>query len=212
MANRSRNLTMALLDWIASEGGLRVNGAGVFLRPPRAADYAEWRDLRAASRAFLQPWEPTWPADDLTRVAFRRRLAAYARDREVGSAYSFLVFQEADGALTGGITLSNIRRGVAQMGTVGYWCGEPFARRGLTLAAARALNTFAFNTLGLHRLEAACLPHNAASRALLAKAGFEEEGFAKAYLKINGVWRDHVLFGMTTPRSRDEAPEVTVSV
>lgn len=203
---------MALLDWIALEGGLRVNGEGVVLRPPRATDFAEWHDLRAASRDFLQPWEPTWPSDDLTRAAFRRRLAAYARDREAGVAFSFLVFQEADGAMTGGITLSNIRRGVAQMGTVGYWCSQTYARRGLTLAAARALNSFAFNTLGLHRLEASCLPTNAPSRSLLAKAGFEEEGFAKAYLKINGVWRDHVLFGMTTPRSRDEGPEVTVSV
>ncbi len=203
---------MALLDWIASEGGLRVVGEGVLLRPPRPADYAEWRDLRAASRAFLQPWEPTWPADDLTRVAFRRRLSAYARDREAGVAFSFFVFQESDGALSGGITLSNIRRGVAQMGTVGYWCGQGFARRGLTLAAARALNGFAFDTLGLHRLEAACLPHNEASRRLLAKAGFQEEGFAKAYLKINGVWRDHVLFGQVSPRGGGDRSADAVSV
>lgn len=203
---------MALLDWIGSEGGLKVEGEGVLLRPPRVADYAEWRELRAASRSFLQPWEPTWPPDDLTRAAFRRRLAAYARDRETGQAYSFFVFQQADGALSGGITLSNIRRGVAQMGTVGYWCGQPFARRGLTLAAARALQGFAFRTLGLHRLEAACLPQNAPSRRLLLKAGFEEEGFAKAYLKINGVWRDHVLFGMTAPPGAASEPDEMVSV
>lgn len=203
---------MALLDWMASEGGLKVEGEGIVLRPPRTGDYAEWRDLRARSRAFLQPWEPTWPADDLTRAAFRRRLTAYARDREAGTAYSFFVLQQADGALTGGITLSNIRRGVAQMGTVGYWCGEPYARRGLTLAAARALSRFAFDTLGLHRLEAACLPHNAASRRLLAKAGFEEEGFAKAYLKINGVWRDHVLFAQISPRKGAGGADEPVSV
>ncbi len=202
---------MALLDWMASEGGLKVEDDRVLLRPPRAGDYAEWRDLRARSRSFLQPWEPTWPTDDLTRAAFRRRLAAYARDRETGTAYSF-VFQQADGALSGGITLSNIRRGVAQMGTVGYWCGEPFARRGLTLAAARALSRFAFDTLGLHRLEAACLPQNAASRRLLAKAGFEEEGYAKAYLKINGVWRDHVLFALISPRNPASGADEPVSV
>jgi ribosomal-protein-alanine N-acetyltransferase len=211
-ADQGRYLSMALLDWIGAEGGLRVEGEGVVLRPPRAADYLEWRDLRAASRAFLQPWEPTWPADDLTRAAFRRRLAAYARDRETGQAYSFFVFQQSDGALSGGITLSNIRRGVAQMGTVGYWCGQAFARRGLTLAAARALRRFAFDTLALHRLEAACLPHNDASRRLLVKAGFEEEGFAKAYLKINGVWRDHVLFGMTAPPRVGGVPDEFVSV
>ncbi|HSV03954.1 MAG TPA: GNAT family protein [Phenylobacterium sp.] len=203
---------MALLDWIAPESGLRVEGQGVVLRPPRAADYEPWRDLRAASRAFLQPWEPTWPADDLSRAAFRRRLAAYARDRELGAAYAFFVFRAADEALSGGITLSNVRRGVAQMGTIGYWCGQPYARQGLTLAAVRAMSDFAFRTLGLHRLEAACIPENQPSRDLLLKADFAEEGYAKAYLKINGVWRDHVLFGLVSPLKGVERPDEGVSV
>ena len=203
---------MALLDWIAPESGLRVEGEGVWLRPPRAADFAEWRELRAQSRAFLQPWEPTWPADDLSRAAFRRRLLAYARDREAGLAYTFFVLRTADDALTGGITLSNIRRGVAQMGSIGYWCGRPFARQGLTLGAVRAVSDFAFRSLGLHRLEAACIPENAPSRSLLQKEGFQEEGFARAYLKINGVWRDHVLFGLVTPYRDREGPDEGVSV
>ncbi len=203
---------MALLDWIAPESGLRVEGEGICLRPPRASDYIEWRELRAVSRAFLQPWEPTWPADDLSRAAFRRRLIAYSRDREAGAAFPFFVFRNDDGALTGGITLSNVRRGVAQMGSVGYWCGKPYARNGHTLAAVRALSDFAFRTLSLHRLEAACIPDNAPSRRLLAKAGFEEEGFAKAYLKINGAWRDHVLFGLISPLKRQDGPDAGVSV
>lgn len=203
---------MALLDWIAPESSLRIEGAGVVLRPPRPSDYAEWRDLRGASRAFLQPWEPTWPVDDLTRAAFRRRLTAYARDREAGAAYPFFVHRASDDALTGGITLSNVRRGVAQMGSVGYWCGESYARSGHTLAAVRALSGFAFRTLALHRLEAACLPHNEPSRRLLAKAGFAEEGYAKAYLKINGVWRDHVLFGLISPLRGQDGPDESVSV
>jgi ribosomal-protein-alanine N-acetyltransferase len=203
---------MALLDWIAPESGLRVEGEGVNLRPPRAADYLEWRELRAISRGFLQPWEPTWPADDLSRAAYRRRLTAYARDREAGAAYPFFVFRAADETLVGGITLSNIRRGVAQMGSVGFWCGRPFARNGHTLASVRALTDFAFRSLGLHRLEAACIPDNAASRRLLAKAGFAEEGYAKAYLKINGDWRDHVLFGLISPFRGPEGPDEGVSV
>lgn len=203
---------MALLDWIAPESGLRVEGEGVRLRPPRASDYAEWRELRAQSRAFLQPWEPTWPADDLSRAAFRRRLLAYARDREVGVAYPFFVIRASDDALTGGITLSNVRRGVAQMGSVGYWCGKPFARQGLTLAAVQALCEFAFRSLALHRLEAACIPDNQPSRDLLKKAGFVEEGFAQAYLKINGEWRDHVLFGRISPYRGREGPDEGVSV
>ncbi|WP_374656525.1 GNAT family N-acetyltransferase [Phenylobacterium sp.] len=203
---------MALLDWIAPESGLRIEGDGVRLRPPRASDFAEWRELRAQSRDFLQPWEPTWPDDDLTRAAFRRRLAAYARDREAGTAFPFFVFRARDDALTGGITLSNVRRGVAQMGSVGYWCGQPFTQQGLTLAATRALSVFAFRTLALHRLEAACLPSNAPSRKLLNRAGFREEGLAQAYLKINGVWRDHVLFGLVSPLRVHEAPGDEVSV
>jgi ribosomal-protein-alanine N-acetyltransferase len=203
---------MALLDWIAPESGLRVEGEGVWLRPPRASDFAEWRELRAQSRAFLQPWEPTWPADDLSRAAFRRRLLAYARDREAGLAYPFFVFRASDDALSGGITLSNVRRGVAQMGSIGYWCGRAFTRQGLTLGAVRALSEFAFRTLALHRLEAACIPENLPSRALLKKAGFEEEGFAQAYLKINGAWRDHVLFGLVSPYRGHEGPDEGVSV
>ena len=203
---------MALLDWIAPESGLRVEGEGVRLRPPRAADYAEWRELHAQSRAFLQPWEPTWPADDLSRAAFRRRLLAYARDRELGVAYPFFIIRSSDDALTGGITLSNVRRGVAQMGSVGYWCGRPFTRQGLTLAAVRALCDFAFRSLALHRLEAACIPENQPSRDLLKKAGFVEEGFAHAYLKINGEWRDHVLFGRISPHRGHEGPDEGVSV
>jgi ribosomal-protein-alanine N-acetyltransferase len=203
---------MALLDWIAPESGLRIEGLGVRLRPPRAADYPEWRELRAGSRAFLQPWEPTWPDDDLSRAAFRRRLLAYARDREAGAAYPFFVFRAEDDVLTGGITLSNVRRGVAQMASVGYWCGRPFTRQGHTLAAVRLACDFAFRTLALHRLEAACIPENAPSRRLLARAGFAEEGYAKAYLKINGIWRDHVLFGLTSPLREPEGPDEGVSV
>ena len=122
------------------------------------------------------------------------------------------MFRASDDALTGGITLSNMRRGVAQMGSVGYWCGRPFIRQGLTLGAVRGLCEFAFRTLALHRLEAACIPANAPSRRLLAQAGFVEEGFAQAYLKINGAWRDHVLFGRTSPYGGHDGPDEGVSV
>ena len=192
---------MALFDWIAPDHDLRLDGEGVILRPHRASDFGEWADLRAQSRNFLQPWEPTWPSDDLTRAAYRRRLSAYADDIERGVAYPFLVFRKNDGAMVGGITLSNIRRGVAQMGSIGYWVGEPHTRRGYTVAAVNAVTRFCFGRLGLHRVEAACLPTNEASRAVLTKAGFQQEGLARAYLRINGAWRDHLLFGLlVTPR------------
>jgi ribosomal-protein-alanine N-acetyltransferase len=191
---------MALLDWIAADHDLRLDGSVVRLRPHRASDFHEWTALREASRDFLQPWEPTWPADDLTRGAYRRRLAAYAQDMERGVAYPFLVFRRRDDVLVGGITLSNIRRGVAQMGSIGYWVGEAFTRQGYTVDAVRAVTDFCFGRLRLHRVEAACIPTNDASRGVLLKAGFEQEGLARGYLKINGAWRDHLLFGLVTPR------------
>jgi [ribosomal protein S5]-alanine N-acetyltransferase len=187
---------MALLDWINPESSLLLEGEGVRLRPPRQRDFVEWAALRRRSRDFLQPWEPTWPADDLTRVAFRRRLAAYAREMDLGAAYPFFVFRPEDDALVGGVTLSNVRRGVAQMATLGYWVGEPFARHGYISGAVKAAARFAFGVLALHRIEAACVPENHRSHGLLLKAGFEAEGRARAYLKINGEWRDHLLFGM----------------
>jgi len=189
---------MSLLEWISAEPSLTLQGQGVTLRPPRRRDYAEWAALRQASRGFLQPWEPTWSPDELTISAYHRRLSAWRRGRELDQMYAFFVFREADDAMTGGVTINNVRRGVAQTGTVGYWSAQVHARKGHTLSALRTVIPFAFGPLGLHRLEAACLPNNDASAKLLLKAGFSEEGYAKAYLKINGDWRDHRLFGLVT--------------
>jgi ribosomal-protein-alanine N-acetyltransferase len=187
---------MAVLDWITPDAGLSLEGEQVRLRPPRATDHKAWAELRDQSREFLQPWEPTWPADDLSKAAFRRRLSIYGRDQDLGQGYAFFVFRRVDDRLVGGINLRDIRRGVAQTASLGYWIGRPHARCGHTLDAVRTVTRFAFATLGLHRLEAACLPENDASRLLLLRAGFEVEGRAKAFLKINGAWRDHILFGL----------------
>jgi ribosomal-protein-alanine N-acetyltransferase len=171
-----------------------IAGAGITLRVPQSGDYAEWAALRERSRAFLVPWEPTWPDDDLTRGAFRRRLKRYAEDLRNDLAYAFLIFRNDDNALVGGLTLANIRRGVAQAGSIGYWTGAPYARKGYMTAAMHALVPFCFTTLRLHRLEAACIPDNTASVRLLEKTGFQREGYARSYLCINGVWQDHLLY------------------
>ena len=171
-----------------------VAGEGVSLRMPQPGDHAEWAALREESRRFLTPWEPVWPEDDLTRAAFRRRLKRYAEDQRNDLAYAFLIFRRTDGRLVGGLTLANVRRGVAQAGSIGYWVGAPYARHGYMTAAVRALIPYCFSTLRLHRLEAACIPGNNASIGLLEKTGFQREGYARGYLCINGVWQDHLLY------------------
>jgi len=171
-----------------------IEGDGVVLRTPQMDDFEEWAALRDTSRDFLTPWEPTWPADDLTRAAFRRRIKRYAEDLRSDQGYAFLIARNSDGALVGGLTLANIRRGVAQAGSLGYWTGLPFVRQGYMTAAVRAVIPFAFGSLRLHRLEAACIPSNSGSIKLLEKTGFVREGYAREYLCINGTWQDHLLY------------------
>ncbi len=176
------------------EGARKLHAHGVYLRAPEPRDWQDWSDLREESRAFLTPWEPAWGADELSRSAYRFRLRRYAEDARDDRAYAFFAFRDEDGALVGGLTMSNVRRGVAQTASLGYWAGERFANQGFISAAVAIIVTHAFEELGLHRVEAACQPDNGASQRVLAKNGFAQEGRARAYLKINGVWRDHILY------------------
>lgn len=173
-----------------------IAGTKVFLRSPSIADYSEWARLRTESRTFLTPWEPTWPADDLTRAAFRRRIRRYHSEIRDDHAYPFFVFRDEDDVLLGGITLSNVTRGMTQTATIGYWMGERHAHKGYMSDAVAALIPFAFRTLRLHRLEAACLAHNGASIRLLERLGFQREGLARGLVKIDGRWQDHIVFAI----------------
>ena len=186
-----------------SVADIRLEGRKVTLRPPVERDWRHYAELRAASRAFLEPWEPTWPPDALTRESFQRRLRRYAADWREDQGYSFFAFRSKDGALLGGITLSNMRRGVAQCGTLGYWIGASHAGRGYMTEALGLMLGFCFIQLGLHRVEAACLPDNEPSQRLLRRSGFREEGFAKQYLKIRGQWHDHVMFALLADEFAD---------
>jgi ribosomal-protein-alanine N-acetyltransferase len=179
-----------------------VHGRELFLRHPAMGDYAAWAELRALSRHHLTVWEPQWARDELTRSAFRRRLRQYQRELREDQGYAFLIFRSADATLLGGLSISNVRRGVAQAASIGYWIGVPHIRRGHMSDAVKACLPFAFNTLGLHRLEAACLPHNIPSQRVLEKVGFKREGMARRYLKINGVWQDHDLFALLQDDAR----------
>lgn len=173
-----------------------LEGRRVILRPPSTRDAAAWVSIRRESAEFLKPWEPTWPSDACTAAAFHRRRLQVRDEWRAETGYGFLIFRRDDGALLGGITLSNVRLGVARTGNLGYWMGEPHARKGYMTEAVRCVLDYSFEKLRLHRVEAACLPANQASRGLLLKCGFHEEGLAREYLKINGRWCDHVTFGI----------------
>ncbi|CAB4326305.1 MULTISPECIES: GNAT family protein [unclassified Brucella] len=173
-----------------------LRGQRIYLRDPVMSDYTSWASLREQSRAFLTPWEPTWPDDDLTRSAFRYRIRHYQDESSAGTGYPFFIFRNSDNRIVGGITIGNIHRGVGQNGVVGYWSGAPFAGKGYMTEALSLVIPFAFDQLRLHRLEAACIPHNVRSIRLLEKAGFQREGLLRSYLKINGFWQDHLLLAL----------------
>ena len=186
---------MALFGSVATtfEGPV-IEGRGVMLRMAQASDYADWAQLRAESQDYLVPWEPSWSHDELSRNAYRRRLRHYQKDLREETAYALFLFRMPDHRLLGGITISNVRRGVTQTGTLGYWIGERYAGNGHMTEAVRAAVRYMFGALALHRVEAACLPRNVASIRVLEKVGFQQEGLARRYLKINGAWQDHLLY------------------
>ena len=188
---------MALLDFPLTDPRSPVLCENdIYLRYPRAEDHQAWAALRTKSRHHLQPFEPSWAEAELDRASFRKRLRLYARDIRRGSARPYFIFRAEDDALVGGCTLSNIRYRAVMSGTVGYWVGEEYLRMGYGFSAVCALAAQAFDVLRLARLEAACLPRNTASRSLLEKAGFREEGRARSYLQICGKREDHVLYGL----------------
>ncbi len=173
---------------------VRIETDRMTLRPPQHSDFRAWSALRQSSAEFLVPWEPTWSSDHLTRKAFTNRVYWAQRSISGGTAIPLFLIRRADETLLGAITLDNIRRGPSQAGTLGYWIGAAYARQGLMREAIEALVHHAFTELDLSRIEAACLPENAASRGVLEKSGFKYEGVAQSYLQINGRWRNHVLY------------------
>ena len=175
-------------------GRVRIDTERMVLRPPAHADFRAWSELRRQSAEFLQPWEPSWSADHLTRKGFVNRVYWANRSISQGTAVPLFLERRDDKRVLGAITLDNIRRGPSQAGTIGYWIGAEFARQGYMQEALTAMVHYAFEVLGLSRIESACLPENAASRGLLERCGYKYEGVAQSYLQINGRWRNHVLY------------------
>ncbi len=173
---------------------IRIETERMSLRPPMHSDFRVWAALRRESLEFLSPWEPAWARDHLTRRSFTNRVYWANRSISNGTAVPLFLIRREDQVLLGAITLDNIRRGPSQAATLGYWVGQCHARQGFMREAIRASVHYAFQTLDLSRIEAACLPENAASRGVLEACGFKYEGVAQSYLQINGRWRNHVLY------------------
>ncbi|NGO63163.1 GNAT family N-acetyltransferase [Rhizobium daejeonense] len=178
-------------------------GPNHFLRLPRYRDFDQWHKLRSESRAFLQPWEPTWRPDELTESSYRTRVLRNEQEFNTGLAVPFFLFHRPDDILLGGLTIGLIRRGASQSCMIGYWMGERYAGQGHMFAALRLAIPYIFRVLELHRIEAACIPDNGNSIRLLEKAGFEREGLLREYLKINGRWRDHAIYSLLADRATD---------
>ncbi len=173
---------------------VRIETERMTLRLPQHGDFRAWTTLRDQSAPFLTPWEPVWAADHLSRKAFTNRIYWANRSTSQGTALPLLLIRREDAALLGAITLDNIRRGPSQAGTLGYWMGQAHARQGYMREAILSVVHHAFTVMDLSRVEAACLPENAASRGVLEKCSFKYEGVAQSYLQIAGRWRNHVLY------------------
>lgn len=158
------------------------------IRLLRPEDAEELALLYAANRDFLSPFEPVRPDSFFATEGQRDRIAQRAAD----GIHQFAIL---DGdAIAGTLNLSNIRGDGFQSGTIGYWVDRKHNGRGLATSAVAGVIAYAFGELGLHRLEAATLVDNVASQRVLEKNGFERIGLARRYLRINGEWRDHVVF------------------
>lgn len=191
-----------LWPWSSPAPFITLRGPRLSLRLPQMHDYTQWYALRRASQDFLRPFEPRWTELDLQRRVFAMRVRRAREEAEEGTDYTFFLFSGENGVetLVGGITLSNIRRRAAQFVSLGYWMGQNYAGKGMMTEGVAIVVPFVFETLDLHRIHAAFLPTNTASRRVLEKNGFVEEGFAKSYLQINGRWEDHVLMGLNRER------------
>jgi ribosomal-protein-alanine N-acetyltransferase len=198
------------MDWMFGnifkhrDEALVLRGPNIYLRPPRKRDSKAWMALRLESDRFLKAWEPQWAADACSIHDYKRRLQRFDRGWDQGNSYGFFLFDKIGDNLLGGLTLTNVRRGVVQTANLGYWIGEPYARQGYMSEAIQLSLRFAFQVLGLHRVEAACLKHNMPSRKLLLKNGFYEEGLARDYLRIDGQWQDHVTFAILNKDPREK--------
>jgi len=177
---------------------LELAGRRLTLRTLMESDHPAWFEVRSRCRDWLVPWEPrpagTPPAAE-DRASFAARCSLRERERQLGTGFGFGIF--VGDRFSGEVTLSSIQRGPFQSASIGYWIDRALAGQGLVPEAVVVTLRFAFETLGLHRVEISIIPRNAASRRVVEKLGLRVEGLAERYLEIDGVWEDHIRFAIT---------------
>jgi ribosomal-protein-alanine N-acetyltransferase len=188
-----------------------LHGRRIDLRPLKGSDWDAWRDVRLRSANWLEPWEPlTEPGapDPITDPeAFRARCGAWERQRQFDAAYGFGIFLRR-GRFVGEVSLGSVQRGPFQSANVGYWIDEEHAGNGYMPEAVAVVLRYAFDELGLHRVEAAIVPRNERSRRVAEKLGMRDEGTSDRFLQIRGVWEDHVRYAMTAEEWADSKPDL----
>jgi [ribosomal protein S5]-alanine N-acetyltransferase len=177
-----------------------LTGPRVELRPLRGSDFDAWHEVRSRSRDWLEPWEPLAEAGSPDPVsdpeAFRARCGAWERQRHFDTAYGFGLFLH-DGSLIGEVSLGSVQRGPFQSAFVGYWIDALHAGQGFIPEGVAVVLRYGFEELHLHRIEAAIVPRNRASRRVVEKLGLRDEGVSSRFLQIRGVWEDHVRYAIT---------------
>ena len=170
-----------------------ITSQKVTLRPPQYSDWKAWADERKKNKLYLQPWEPLWSINELERSSFVKRVRMFERLSHNDQAYSFLIYKSDNEDFIGEVNISNVQRGIIQSCTIGYWIAKDCESKGMMSESLELVKEFIFNELKLHRIEAACLPHNMPSLKVLLKNGFIKEGTARKLLKINDKWQDHTV-------------------
>lgn len=173
---------------------VRIDTQRLILTSPRNRDFKDWSALRQQSEAHLRPWEPAWSDHPHSRKDWKARFRVWSELEATGRGYVLHIRKREDRQLIGSVSLTNIQFAPIQTARIGYWLGAGFTGAGLMTEAVSAVCDWAFDTLDLIRIEAGTLPENTPSQAVLLRAGFQKEGYGRAYLQINGVRRDHLLF------------------
>jgi [ribosomal protein S5]-alanine N-acetyltransferase len=184
--------------WPMVVGPLRVPAGMIQLRPIRMRDATQWSRIRNADRAKLEPWEPSADLDWAVRhsiSAWPSVCSGLRAEARKGRMLPYVI--EVDGQFAGQLTIGNVTHGALRSAWIGYWVHSELTGQGVATAALALGLDHSFGAVMLHRVEATVRPENAASRKVLAKAGFREEGLLRNYLDVDGAWRDHLLVALT---------------